>query len=256
MSVLYKKEGKIATITINRPEALNSLNPEVYKELSDAYIDIMKDDAIWVGILTGAGEKAFCAGADIKAALPKLKELKGQPWAEPPSIFRGLKLWKPMIAAVNGFALGGGLELVLGCDIRIASENALFGAPEVTLGLIPAWGATQRLPRAIGQAKAAEMLMTGKPIDAKEAYRLGLVNKVVPLAELMPTAKEMAELLCRPSPLAVRAAKKAMTQGMSMSLTEGLELEKELTDYLVFTEDFEEGTAAFTEKRKPNFKVK
>lgn len=255
MALIYKKEDKIATFTINRPEALNSLNVETFNELSESLIDFMRDDSLWVGILTGAGEKAFCAGADIKETVPRLRNFRNIPWAEPP-LYRGLKLWKPMVAAVNGHALGGGLELVLLCDVRIAAENATFGVPEVTLGLIPAWGATQRLPRAIPTALAAEMLMTGRPINAAEAYRIGLVNKVVPQAELMNTARQMAEMLCKPGPLAVRAAKKAMYEGLSESLERGLEIEKEMTDVVTATEDFDEGTKAFLEKRKPVWKAK
>jgi E-phenylitaconyl-CoA hydratase len=255
MALIYKKEGKIATFTINRPEALNSLNNETFKELSDALIDFMRDDALWVGILTGAGDRAFCAGADIKETVPRLKEFRGIPWAEPP-LYRGLKLWKPMVAAVNGHALGGGMELVLLCDIRIAAENATFGTPEVNLGLIPAWGATQRLPRAIPTALAAEILLTGRSINAQEAYRIGLVNKVVPQAELMIQTRQMAEILCKPGPIAVRAAKKAMYEGMSQSLERGLELEKEMTDVVVATQDFDEGVKAFLEKRKPEWKAK
>jgi len=256
MSVDYVKEGKIAIITINRPEAYNAINPETFEELSKIFVEFKDDDELWVGIITGAGERAFCAGADIKSTLPKLKGAKGQPWAEPPIIMRGLNLWKPLIAAVNGVALGGGLEICLACDIRIASENATFGVPEVTLGLIPAWGGTQRLPRLVPWAKAAELLLTGRPIDAQEAYRIGLVNKVVPLPDLITTTKQMADMLCKPGPLAVRAAKQAMVQGTSLSLTEGLELEKALTDYIVTTEDFDEGCNAFLEKRKPEFKAK
>jgi E-phenylitaconyl-CoA hydratase len=180
MSIDVTKEGKIAVFTINRPEAMNAMNPEVFKELSDALIKFKDDDDLWVGIITGAGDRAFCAGADIKLMLPVIGELKDRPWAEPPIIMRGLNLWKPLIAAVNGTALGGGLEIALACDMRIASENATFAVPEVTLGLIPAWGGTQRLPRAIPMAKAAEMLLTGRPIDAQEAYRVGLVSRVVP----------------------------------------------------------------------------
>ena len=256
MSVDYKKEGKIAIFTLNRPEALNAINPETFRELSQALIDFKDDDSLWVGIITGAGERAFCAGADIKNMLPILNSIKGQPWAELPIIMRGLNLWKPLVAAVNGAALGGGLEICLACDLRIASENATFGVPEVMLGLIPAWGGSQRLPRLIPSAKAAELLLTGRPIDAQEAYRIGLINKVVPLPELMDAAKQMAELLCRPGPLAVRAAKQAMIQGTSRSLADGLELEKALADYLVTTEDFKEGCNAFLEKRKAEFKAK
>lgn len=255
MSIDYQKEGKIAIFTLNRPP-MNPMDPESYKELSQALIDFKDDDGLWVGIITGAGDRAFCAGADIKTTLPLLKELGGQPWAEPPTIMRGLKLWKPLVAAVNGAALGGGLEICLACDLRIASENATFGVPEVTLGLIPAWGGTQRLPRVIPWAKAAELLFTGRPIDAQEAYRIGLVNKVVPLADLMTTARQMAEMLCKPAPLAVRAAKQAMVQGTSLSLENGLEVEKAMADFVVTTEDFDEGCAAFMEKRKPDFKAR
>ncbi len=256
MVIDYKKDGKIAIFTLNRPEALNAMNPEMAEKLSQALIDFKDDDELWVGIITGAGDKAFSAGADIKAMLPTAKRMMGQPWAGPPIITRGLNLWKPMIAAVNGLALGGGLEIAVACDLRIASENAVFGVPEVNLGLIPGWGGTQRLPRVIPWAKAAELLLTGRPMDAQEAYRIGLVNKVVPLSELMSTAKQMAEMLCRPAPLAVRAAKQSMIQGTSLSLTEGLELERTLVDFLATTKDFDEGCKAFIEKRKAEFKAK
>ena len=256
MAVDYRKEGKVAFFTLNRPEALNAIDIESLEQLSQALIDFKGDENLLVGIVTGTGERAFSVGADIRSVLPQFKENRGKPWSSPPTIFRGLDLWKPMIAAVNGYALGGGLEIALACDIRIAAENATFGMPEVTLGIIPGWGGTQRLPRIIPQAKAAEMLFTGKPIDAREAYRVGLVNKVVPPAELMSAAQEMAELICRPAPLAVRAAKQAMLLGADRSLEDGMALEKTLIDYLVTTEDFEEGSNAFLSKRKPDFKGK
>ncbi len=256
MSIDYKKEGKLAVFTLNRPEALNAIDPENLEELSRALIDFKDDDEILVGIITGAGDRAFSIGADIKTMLPEMKKISGQPSACPPTIMRGLNLWKPMIAAVNGACLGGGLEIALACDLRIASENATFGLPEVMLGLIPGWGGTQRLPRVIPLAKAAELLLTGRAINAQEAYRIGLVNKVVPLPELIPAAKQMAEMLCRPAPLAVRAAKQSMIQGISLSLEDGLELEKTLNDFLVTTEDFDEGCKAFIEKRKTAFKAK
>lgn len=254
MAIDYQKDGRVAIFTINRPEALNAINRESLEELSRALIDFKDDDGLRVGIITGVGERAFCVGDDIRSLLPQFKQTKGQPWAGPPTILRGLDLWKPMIAAVNGYALGGGLEIALACDLRIASENATFGLPEVTLGLIPGWGGTQRLPRLIPRAKAAEMLFTGRAIDAQEAYRIGLINKVVPLAQLMTVAREMAEMVCRPAPLAVRAAKQAMIQGSSLSLENGLELEKTLIDFLATTEDFDEGCQAFLTKRKANFK--
>jgi enoyl-CoA hydratase/carnithine racemase len=169
---------------------------------------------------------------------------------------RGLEMWKPLVAAINGMALGGGLELALACDIRIAAESARLGTPEVTLGLIPGWGGTQRLPRAIPWCKAAELLLMGKLIDAQEAYRIGLVNAVVPQTEVMTTAKEWAKAICQAAPLAVRAAKEAMLRGSAMTIEEGLRLENSLVASVMATEDFIEGTTAFVEKRKPNYKAK
>jgi len=256
MPVDYKKEDRIAIFTINRPEALNSMNVQAIQEMHEAMVSFRDDPELLVGIVTGAGEKAFCTGADIKDMLPFIKEIRGRPWLFPTTPMRGMELYKPLIAAINGMALGGGLEIALSCDIRIAAENARFGAPEVNLGLIPGWGATQRLPRLIPWAKAAEILLTGRPIDAQEAYRIGLINKVVSQDKLMSTAKEWAEVICQASPLGVRAAKQAMLKGYSLPLEEGLRLESSLFEHLLDTEDFAEGTAAFTEKRKPNFKAK
>jgi E-phenylitaconyl-CoA hydratase len=256
MAVSYEKEGKVAIFTINRPEAMNALNMETMGELRDVMTDFRDDPDLWVGIVTGAGEKAFCGGADIKNTLPFMKEHSRDVWSFPASIMRGLELWKPLIAAINGMALGGGLELALACDIRIAAEGARLGTPEVTLGLIPGWGGTQRLPRAVPWCNAAELLLTGKLVDAQEAYRIGLVNKVVPQAEVMATAKEYAGAICKAAPLAVRAAKEAMLRGSAMTIEEGLRLESSLVAYVMGTEDFAEGTGAFVEKRKPNYKAK
>jgi E-phenylitaconyl-CoA hydratase len=257
MAILYEKKGKIAVITLNRPEALNSMDPKSLTELGQILTSFRDDDALWVAIITGAGERAFCAGADVKTMLPFMAdECLDTPWHMPATIMRGLELWKPVIAAVNGIALGGGMELALSCDIRIASEKASFGLPEVKLGLIPGWGGTQRLPRVIPWAKAAEMLFTGQSINAQEAYRIGLVNQVVPPDQVMATAMKWAELLCVPAPLAVRAAKEAMYKGASLNLRDGLGLEWALERYIFGTEDFTEGTKAFTEKRAPQFKAK
>jgi len=257
MAINYVKEGNIATFTINRPEAMNAMNVQSLRELSEAMIDFRDDPELWVGIITGAGEKAFCAGADIGDMLPFLKEnLPDNPEAMPLTHMRGLEIWKPLIAAINGMALGGGLEIALACDIRIASEKARFGVPEVTLGLIPGWGGTQRLPRMIPWCKAAELLFTGKLIDAQEAYRIGMINIVVPPETVLTTAKEWAEAICRAGPLAVRAAKEAMVKGSSMTLEDGLKLENDLEGFCVHTEDFIEGTTAFTEKRKADYKAK
>jgi enoyl-CoA hydratase/carnithine racemase len=256
MALLYEKRGKVAYITINRPRALNAVDPETLQELSQALLDFRDDEERWVAILTGSGERAFCVGADIKDMLPVLGEIRNEWWRIPPTILRGLELWKPIIAAINGHALGGGLELALACDLRIAAENATFGVPEVTLGIIPGWGGTQRLPRAIPSAKAAELLFFGQRIDAQEAYRIGLVNKVVPLPQLLPTAEEWAHRLCEIPPLAVRAAKEAMIRGVEVSLEEGLRLEAKLEDFLFATEDHKEAKGAWLEKRKPVLKGK
>lgn len=256
MAVDYEKEGRIAVITINRPEAFNMVNVEVFRELHERMVEFRDDPELWVGIITGARTRAFSAGADIKDMLPFAREHRDSPGALPPSIMRGLDMWKPLIAAVNGLALGGGLEIVLACDIRIASEKARFGTPEVTLGLIPGWGGTQRLPRMLPWCKAAELLLMGRPIDAQEAYRIGLVNKVVPQEQVMPTAREWAEVICRAGPLAVRAAKEAMIRGSSLPLEDGLQLESSLFNRIIGTEDFNEGITAYVEKRKPVFKAK
>ena len=254
MTVDYEKEGRIAIFTINRPEALNAISMQVARELRDAMLDFRDDPELWVGIVTGAGEKAFSAGADIKDTLSFMKEHRHDQWVFPDSIWRGLELWKPLIAAVNGVALGGGLELTLSCDLIIASEKARFGTPEVTLGLIPGFGGTQRAIRKLPWCKAAELLLMGTIIDAEEAYRVGMVNKVVPPEQVMPMAKEWASIICRAAPLAVRAAKEAMLRGSSLSLEDGLRLENALVAYVMGTEDFTEGTTAFVEKRKPVYK--
>ncbi len=256
MAVDFEKEGRVAIITINHPEARNAINVETLRQLHDRLVTFRDDPELWVGIITGAGDRAFCSGADIADMLPFLKEKRGKPWEVPTTHWRGMEIYKPLIAAINGLALGGGLEIAIACDIRIASENARFGSPEVNLGLIPGWGATQRLPRIIPWAKAAEILFTGRPIDAQEAYRIGLVNRVVSADKVVSTAKEFAQAMCEVGPLAVRAAKQAMIRGYSLPLEEGLRLESSLFDYLLGTEDFTEGQSAFLQKRKPNFKVK
>ncbi|MFC1893006.1 enoyl-CoA hydratase/isomerase family protein [Chloroflexota bacterium] len=256
MVVDYQKEGRTAIFTINRPEAMNALSMQVARELGAAMTDFREDDKLWVGIVTGAGDRAFCAGADIKDTLPFMREHSDRPWDFPPTPMRGLEIWKPLIAAINGVALGGGLEMALACDIRIASEKARFSVPEVTLGLIPGWGGTQRLPRMLPWCQAAELALMGKVIDAEEAYRIGLVNKVVPPEQVMTVAREWAEVICRAAPLAVRAAKEAMVRGSSLTLEEGLRLENALEADVMATEDFIEGTTAFVEKRKPHYKAK
>lgn len=248
--VEVQKEGKIVIITINRPEARNALNGEVRRSLNQVFIDFRDNPDLWVAILTGAGDKAFSAGADIKEFRP------GPSAATVGQALRPDQIWKPFIAAINGYALGGGLELAMECDIRLAAEHARLGQPEINIGFMPGGGGTQRLPRFVPRAMAAQILLLGEPIDAQEAYRIGLVNKVVPLAELLPTAKQWAETICRKGPVGVRASKEAMIRGYDLPLNEGLTLERELARGVRMSEDFAEGTRAFVEKRPPQYKGK
>lgn len=255
-TVIYEIRDKIAYITINRPQAYNACDQITYNRLSEIWHDFRDNDDAWIAILTGMGEKAFCAGSDIKlnfSFLPRPSEaFDPQPQRD---IMRGLELWKPIIAAINGHCNGGGLEMALGCDIRVASENAQFGLGEVKLGLLPGGGGTQRLPRAVPLCHALWMLYTGERIDAQEAYRIGLVNKVVPLPQLMPTAAAMAQKILAAGPLSVRAIKQAAIKGLSMPLEDGLRLESHLFGFLRTTKDCIEGTTAFAEKRPPQWKA-
>lgn len=254
--VKFEKQKRIAIFTIDRAQARNAMNAQGIQELHDRMLEFSNDQELWVGVISGADDKAFCGGADVKEMVSFQQAHPGQYWDRPNTPMRGLEIWKPLIAAINGVALGGGLEIVLACDIRIASENAWFGTPEASLGLMPGWGGTQRLPRMIPWAKAAEMLLGGKVINAQEAYRIGLVNQVVPPPEVLPTAIQWAESMCQLGPLALRAIKQAMVKGLSISMESGLEMEKELVKYLVSTEDFAEGVRAFVEKRKPEYRAR
>lgn len=251
------QEGPVAVITISRSEVLNALNQETKEELSQLLQALNQDKTIRAIILTGSGEKAFCAGADI-AELKSLDSKSGKARA-----IAGQKLTKqidaldkPVIAAVNGYALGGGCELAMACDFRIASENAKFGQPEVNLGLIPGFGGTQRLPRLIGKGKAMELILTGDIIDAQVALRIGLVQHVVASEKLLETAKEIALKIASKGPIAIKLSKKAIHDGLQLNLSDGLNLEAELFAQICQTNDKAEGTAAFLEKRKPNFTAK
>jgi E-phenylitaconyl-CoA hydratase len=259
-SVLYEQTGRIVTITINRPEAMNSVDPETQQALVQAWTRFRDDDGVWVAILTGAGDKAFSAGADLKKLVPAAFATAGGTSAHNSlglgGITRGLEIWKPMIAAVNGFCLAGGLEQALACDLRIASPNATFGLTEVRWAIMPGAGGTQRLPRAVPLAKALEMILMARALTAQEALQYGLVNAVVPLPELLPTARQWAERLCEVGPLAVRAAKEAVVRGLSLPLADGLRLEAFLSSTLRGTEDAAEGPKAFAEKRTPSFKAR
>jgi enoyl-CoA hydratase len=249
-NILLEKEDGIATITFNRPDALNALNNQTRAEFYSAMKDVAEDDNIKVVILTGAG-RAFVAGSDIK-------ELKQTTSLDAHNIHRlGMvveKLEKPVIAAVNGFALGGGCEIVMACDIIIASDKARFGQPEINLGIIPGGGATQRLPRLVGVCKAKELILTGDIIKAEEAEKIGLVNRVVPGENLMAAAKEIAKKIAAKSKATVRLAKDVINKGMQTSLETGLDYEREIYSLCLTLEDKEEGINAFIEKREPQFK--
>ncbi|MEE8204844.1 MAG: enoyl-CoA hydratase-related protein [Dehalococcoidales bacterium] len=253
--IIYEKGSGLAIITFNRPEVRNALNYLAIDEALEAAGDADADDSVRVLILTGAGDKAFVAGADIEElrARNTLTEL-GKRSAQRRVLANLLEtMSKPTIAAINGFAVGTGLELALACTIRIASENAKFGQPEINLGIMPGNGGTQRLPRLVGEGRAMEMILTGDLIDAQEACRIGLVNRVVPQAELMPYVKELATKLAAKPPLAVKLAKNAIHTGLNLSLNDGIEYENKLFAILCGSQDKQEGIAAFLEKRRPNF---
>lgn len=251
-NIIFEKEENIAIITFNRPDAMNALNNQTRAEFREAIAAVAADDEVKVLILTGSG-RAFVAGSDIK-------EFNQTSAYDAHNIQRlgGLveKLDKPVIAAVNGYCLGGGNEIAMGCDIIIASEKAKFGQTEINIGIIPGGGGTQRLPRLIGVYRAKELIYTGDIIDADEAYRLGLVNRVVPVDELMPTAKELAKKIAAKSAAALKLAKTAINHGMQTNLESGLNYEYELYSLALTLEDKAEGVSAFLEKREPNYKGK
>jgi len=260
--IIYEKRGRIAYVTINRPERMNAIDLDTSRELYQAFGDFRDDDEVWVSILTGTGERAFSAGADLVALAEAFSgeegrgKREGRMGFDTPfgGITRAMEIWKPMIAAINGYCLAGGLELALACDIRVAAEHASFGLPEPTRAIIPGAGGTQRLPRAIPLAVAMELLLTGGRIDAATALRCGLVSHVVPLAELMPKAEEIAAAICQCGPLAVRAIKEAAYRGLDLSLEEGLALEGKKAGEVLRSEDAREGPLAFAQKRKPEYK--
>jgi len=250
-------KGDIWLLTIDRPQSLNALNSQVLSELGEA-LSILEKKSFTEAkclVLTGAGEKAFVAGADIKE-MNGLDAVGGKSFAEKgQSLFRRFEnLQIPVIAAVNGFALGGGLELALSCDFIFASENAKLGLPEVSLGLIPGFGGTVRLSRAIGLNRAKELVFTGDMVGVQEAYRMGLVNKITPLSELIPTALKSAELIAKRGPLAVRHAKRSLQKSYDQDIDQGMRTEALEFSGLFSTHDFQEGTSAFVEKRAPIFK--
>jgi enoyl-CoA hydratase len=253
-TLLFEKHGPVATVTINRPKALNALNPTVIDELTHLFGALAADREVRAAILTGAGDRAFVAGADITAmaALGPAEALllaeKGHRLCD-----RLSRLPQPVIAAVNGFALGGGTELALACDLIYASSKAKFGQPEVNIGVMPGFGGTQRLPRRVGLGRAAEMIFTGEPIGAEEALRLGLVNAVVAPEDLLPRARAVAEKIAQRAPHAVAMSKRALYEGQEMPLSQANALERRLFADLFATADQKEGMQAFLEKRPATF---
>jgi len=253
MPVTVVREGHIRIVTIDRPEARNAINRETRAGLEAAFTEFASDADAWLAVLTAAGDKAFSAGADLKEMDPAQRADPN--YVAPPFGFitRDFHTDKPIIAAINGAALGGGLELALACDLRVAADHAVLGLTEAKWALLPGGGGTQRLVRSIPRAVAMEMLMTGAPITAGRAYEVGLVNAVVPSAELMERTMELAQTIVNNGPLAVRAAKRAVDEGADGSLAEGLQLEQRLSKALFSTHDAAEGARAFAEKRPPAF---
>jgi enoyl-CoA hydratase len=253
-NLVYEKKSSIAYVTLNRPKALNALNELTLRELSVVVDDVSKDAAIKGVILTGAGEKAFVAGADIKevAALVGVQAIDFARFGQ--ALFDRIEnLGKPVIAAINGFALGGGCELALACTLRIASTNAKLGLPEVKLGVIPGYGGTQRLPRLVGKGRALQIMLTADPIDAQEAHRIGLVNEVVEPAQLILRAEEILKKVQANGPLAIRLCLEAVNRGLEVSQAQGMALENSLFGVVTTSSDKSEGTTAFLEKRPAKF---
>lgn len=256
-NILCAVENGIATITINRPKALNALNLDTVTELKDAIEKIAVDKAVKVVVITGAGEKSFVAGADIKEMATKTPA-EGREWGQfGQNVFTEIEnMPQPVIAAINGFCLGGGCELSCACDIRYASENAKFGQPEVGLGITPGFGGTQRLTRVVGRGQAKELIYTGGMIGAEDAKAIGLVNKVVSQEELMPAVLKLAGKIAKNAPVAVQLSKAAINRGINCDVVTGIAYEAEVFGLCFSTNDQKEGMAAFVEKRKPTFEGK
>jgi enoyl-CoA hydratase len=256
-NLLLERAGAVAIITVNRPKVLNALNTQTLDELRRAILELKRDDAVRAVVLTGSGEKAFIAGADINE-LATQTPTSGRDYAMTGQHVLDLieHMGKPVIAAINGFALGGGCELAMACTIRLAADTARLGQPEINLGIIPGYAGTQRLARLVGRGRALEILLTGDMVPAQEAYRLGLVNRVVPAAELMAEAKKLAATLASKAPVAVRYILEAVHRGLDMPFAEAQTFEATLFGLVVSTDDMREGTKAFLEKRKAEFKGK
>jgi enoyl-CoA hydratase len=254
-NLLIERDEAIAIVTINRPKVLNALNTQTLDELRRAILDLKHDESVRVVILTGAGEKAFVAGADINELAVQTPTAGREHALAGQHVFDLIEnIGKPVIAAINGYALGGGCELAMACTIRIAADTAKLGQPEINLGIIPGYAGTQRLARIVGKGRALELLLTGDQVSAQEAHRLGLVNRVVPAAELMAEAKQLAAALASKAPLAIRYILEAVHKGVEMPFPQAEVFEATLFGLVASSDDMREGTAAFLEKRKPAFK--
>ena len=257
MKVIYEVRDKIARITLNRPEVMNAMDAEVYAQLSKAWEDVRDNPDVWIAVITGAGERAFTAGADLKSLIPQRRE-RADFWLTQKNMIlnRGLEVWKPVIAAVNGYCLAGGMTLLFATDIRIAAEHAVFEISEVKRAILPGNGGTQRALRQLPYAIAMEMLLLGRRLTAAEALGFGLVNAVVPLKDLMSTRSiPTPSGSCENGPLALRAVKELAIRSQSVPLEHGLRLEESFQEFLRTTEDAKEGPRAFAEKRKPAYKA-
>ena len=256
-NLLLERDGAIAVVTINRPKVLNALNTQTIDELRRAVLELKADAAVRAVVLTGAGEKAFVAGADINELAVQTPTSGRQHALTGQHVLDLIEnLGKPVVAAINGYALGGGCELAMACTLRLAADTAKLGQPEISLGLMPGYAGTQRLSRLVGKAKAMELILTGAPIGASEAERIGLVNRVVPAAELMTAARALAADLAKNAPVAMSYIITAINKGLEMPFAEGCAYEATLFGLVASTDDMREGTKAFLEKRKPEFKGK
>jgi len=253
-NLLLERDGAVAVVTVNRPKVLNALNSATVDELRRAMLELKADDSVRAIVLTGAGEKSFVAGADINELAVQTPTGGREHALAGQHVFDVIEnLGKPVIAAINGFALGGGCELAMACTLRLAADTARLGQPEINLGLIPGYAGTQRLPRLVGKGKAMEMILTGAPIAADEAQRIGLVNRVVPAAELMAEARKLAAQLAAGAPIAIRYIINAVNKGVEMPFAEACQYEATLFGLVASTDDMKEGTRAFLEKRKATF---